>query len=1275
MNAFKLVRSVCTLLLLIFITNLSLKAQTFGPELITKGNFGTVADGKNGDGDLNDPTKALNIYPILKDNTQNVPLFYQPAAWVYHNNIYIYTEINPNITIGYPLKSISDFPTDYQTEYLWGFDENWNSSYYTFVNGGGGNSWINIPNAPNNKRYIIATGTYGMYNLPSLNAGAWWQVVDKYETNPNNPTNYFLIVNADIAKDKVFYKTNTTLIPGQLYRMSVDIVRLNKNGQGDAPNVNMYIAPEDSNIGSQYVYSTGPLDKEKDIIGAWENYFFYYVAPQNGVNYPANVAFRNNVSGGNGNDLALDNLSVLPVNPSISATGGCNGTDFTPMVLQLNGGIADAYVKNVETNNYTYLFQWEISTDGGLNYNPITSATTTTYSIVANEGVYTAGLYRLSVYTDATTNNKMYSNPINITTENSDCDNQSLPSVARPKANDDEYDVNPDILVTKDIFSNDLTSEGVAGYSEPGRDILRVTQFTIANDPTIYSAGSTVALDGIGVVSIDSLGYLTFRSVPDYVGDVPVITYTLSEKNGGSDTATITITMNQFSWVYNAYCTSCPITVSATATTSQRLTENNYYLYKGNKFYRTSDTGSLVVGSKSSDNKTLTFNFYESQSGTINYSIRMGSENTEDTNTDVLNFSIEVAPNSATWAPNLIIGNDSWDEGYNWASITGSGSPQWCTDVVIPGNSNFYTVVHNGPDDPPSECRDIYFEDGGTVSQIHHLNYRRAYVQLKPNRDVWALYSAPLQYMYSADYHADPSWGDYAGIYPKIYMRYFDINFANGDLLNPDKVGGISTGDFSNAFANLSELLYAGKGFALGVSAKGEYDTFKDDTYNFPRLLDDGNDIEYFYHYSNGNWITGNAVKPSRGEAPLVSDEEWNNLNMTNAVGKNLRGQDSRYRFIIEKIGDPNVRDSISIKNLNPGASNIIGNPLMSHLDVSQLFQINETFNPYYRIWDGTNFYAYLILNGDEEPIWQEDVDAIIRGEDSIPPLYRQVPPMSSFIVDMKPGETQIDIIFDKVSTKPFLPEVPVDPVNPPTEETGRKSAAALRSQKSNAPENVLALKVSMNGLQNRAIVGVFPLASDDYKPNEDVSKLFSYYEESPEIYTISAKTALEINAVKSDSEKKVIPVGVKTSETGKFSIEAINTENFNAYTYLYLWDAKEDIFYNLLEKSTIDLNKETKENVEARYYLIMQNVSAGISDLTNAIEWVKVSSSDAWVTVKSASAEINQIEIFDVTGQRVYNMSNLNSDYEYFSPSVTNGIYIVQVTTNKGIENYKIKI
>lgn len=81
----------------------------------------------------------------------------------------------------------------------------------------------------------------------------------------------------------------------------------------------------------------------------------------------------------------------------------------------------------------------------------------------------------------------------------------------------------------------------LVGDTDPDGGPLSVTSFTVAGSSTEYSADSSANIPGIGSLTLNSDGSYAFSPDPGFNGPVPVITYTVSDGNGGTDQGTLTI--------------------------------------------------------------------------------------------------------------------------------------------------------------------------------------------------------------------------------------------------------------------------------------------------------------------------------------------------------------------------------------------------------------------------------------------------------------------------------------------------------------------------------------------------------------------------------------------------------------------------------------------------------------------------------------------------------------------------------------------------------------
>lgn len=94
-----------------------------------------------------------------------------------------------------------------------------------------------------------------------------------------------------------------------------------------------------------------------------------------------------------------------------------------------------------------------------------------------------------------------------------------------PDAVDDEFTLDEDTLITGNVLANDTDGDG---------DTLAVTNFTIVD-------GAGIADDSL-VVNAD--GSFSFEPVTSFTGDV-TFTYEVSDGNGGTDSATATVTIEE----------------------------------------------------------------------------------------------------------------------------------------------------------------------------------------------------------------------------------------------------------------------------------------------------------------------------------------------------------------------------------------------------------------------------------------------------------------------------------------------------------------------------------------------------------------------------------------------------------------------------------------------------------------------------------------------------------------------------------------------------------
>ncbi|MBS1512132.1 MAG: gliding motility-associated C-terminal domain-containing protein [Bacteroidetes bacterium] len=230
---------------------------------------------------------------------------------------------------------------------------------------------------PNDGYYTITNQTAGCFG------NHWHTITADHTGNGGN----FMLVNASLTPGD-FVKTNVdNLCPNTTYEFAAWIMNV-LNFSGIRPNITFTIETSTGTVLQQY--STGDILETPTPI--WRQYGFFFTTPA--TNTPIVLRMTNNAPGGNGNDLALDDITFRPCG-SIKLTSSIQNNTDTVNICE---GITTTYTLNTAVTGGTYAspaYQWQVSTDSGATWKDIAGATTFTY-IRASTGAG-AYWYRLTV--------------------------------------------------------------------------------------------------------------------------------------------------------------------------------------------------------------------------------------------------------------------------------------------------------------------------------------------------------------------------------------------------------------------------------------------------------------------------------------------------------------------------------------------------------------------------------------------------------------------------------------------------------------------------------------------------------------------------------------------------------------------------------------------------------------------------------------------------------------------------------------------------------------
>ena len=235
---------------------------------------------------------------------------------------------------------------------------------------------------PNDGQYTIINRTSNCFQ------GTW--LIDLLD-HTGDPNGYFMLINASYNPSDFYVQTIDGLCGGTTYQFAAWMMNVGVLNDQIRPNVTFRVEKTDGTV----LQSVNTGDIPLASANSWAQYAFYFDTPP-GV---SSVVLRmvNNAPGGNGNDLALDDITFRAAGPSVTTTvAGYTGN----VVTVCDGSVPVLHLSSaVENNCYpSAVYQWQQSTDGGASWNNIAGAGTVALNLLP--GQPGRDLYRMTV-TDA----------------------------------------------------------------------------------------------------------------------------------------------------------------------------------------------------------------------------------------------------------------------------------------------------------------------------------------------------------------------------------------------------------------------------------------------------------------------------------------------------------------------------------------------------------------------------------------------------------------------------------------------------------------------------------------------------------------------------------------------------------------------------------------------------------------------------------------------------------------------------------------------------------
>lgn len=242
------------------------------------------------------------------------------------------------------------------------------------------------------------------YYVVTKNNSSWFKggtpavapplLVDHSVDALGNPVNgYFAIFNASYAKDDFFRQTVTGLVVGTEYELAFWAADT-APGFPIRPNVTMGIVNPLTGVEMAAAIHTGDITATQ-----WKRFSARFIATAT----TAEIYLRNNSIGGEGNDVAIDDISFAPAPPLLNPI--VPPTNFT--IACSNKSVADEYQFSIDTTGLTGTGVWSSNNNSILTIDPTTGLAraingakglaTITYTFTSPSGCVSYAFYDVTV--------------------------------------------------------------------------------------------------------------------------------------------------------------------------------------------------------------------------------------------------------------------------------------------------------------------------------------------------------------------------------------------------------------------------------------------------------------------------------------------------------------------------------------------------------------------------------------------------------------------------------------------------------------------------------------------------------------------------------------------------------------------------------------------------------------------------------------------------------------------------------------------------------------
>lgn len=204
------------------------------------------------------------------------------------------------------------------------------------------------------------------------------------------------------------------------------------------------------------------------------------------------------------------------------------------------------------------------------------------------------------------------------------------------------------------------------------------------------------------------------------------------------------------------------------------------------------------------------------------------------------------------------------------------------------------------------------------------------------------------------------------------------------------------------------------------------------------------------------------------------------------------------------------------------------------------------------------------------------------------------------------------------------------------------------------------------NGPVSQMVLAFDPTSTDGF----DLAKDSAYPNDGPaNNYFVINGNEYIIDVVPFDIDKK-IPIGFRNYAEANYKITVNEMLNIPEVTNVYLHDKTTNLYYDI-KNSFYDLTLPAG-TYNTRYEISFKNGSLGVDDIESKSFMVQQDNINKNLIINNPlQLELATCSLYDVVGRSIFTKNQLGTDSSYTFPTsnLSNGIYIVKLTSNDKIE------